>query len=201
MTTGNDTRRSIGLLGGSFNPPHLGHRDISVAALDRIGLDAVWWLVTPGNPLKDPDDYAPFETRMRKAQLISDHPHIVISDFERRQKLQYTVHTIERLQLLNPDIAFVWLMGADSLASFDRWKDWRRITQNIPIAVFSRPGCEQSALESPAAIELEVFRHRPADAMALPQMEPPAWIYFDGLNNPSSSTAIRRATKNTPEAP
>ncbi|MHA7873524.1 MAG: nicotinate-nucleotide adenylyltransferase, partial [Hyphococcus sp.] len=117
-------RRRIGLLGGSFNPAHDGHREISLEALRKLGLDAVWWLVTPGNPLKDAAEYAPFEERLRLARQTADHCDIVVSDFERRHGLQYTVDTLERLQLLHPSIQFVWIMGADSLESFHRWKDW-----------------------------------------------------------------------------
>ena len=132
-------RRSIGLLGGSFNPPHKGHREISLAALGRLRLDAVWWLVTPGNPLKDPAQYAPLDERLKQARKTADHPDIIVSDFERRHNLDYTIDTVERLQLLNPNIQFVWVMGADSLANFHEWKDWRRIANQIPLAIFQSP--------------------------------------------------------------
>lgn len=185
--------RRIGLLGGSFNPAHQGHRDISLAGLDRLALDSVWWLVTPGNPLKDPADYAPFEERAHGAGKAAAHPDIVISDFERRQNLQYTVDTLERLSLLHPDTAFVWLMGADSLANFHRWKDWRRIASLVPIAVFNRPGYGDDALTSKAARELAAFRLNEDKAESLAGSEPPAWIYFSDTDNPLSSTAIRNA--------
>lgn len=184
-------QRRIGLLGGSFNPPHEGHRFISIAALERLGLDAVWWLVTPGNPLKDPAVYAPFEDRLRNARSFSKHPDIVVSDYEKRHGLQYTVDTIERLKLLNPTTQFVWLMGADGLASFDRWKDWRRIAEMAPIAVFNRPGYEGDALQSVAAKALSAFQIDETAPEALTQQEPPAWIFFSDTDNPLSSTAIR----------
>ena len=184
-------QRRIGLLGGSFNPPHEGHRQISIAALERLGLDAVWWLVTPGNPLKDPSVYAPFEKRLHKARSFSDHPDIVVSDFEKRHSLQYTVDTIERLTLLNPTTQFIWLMGADGLASFDQWKDWRRIAEMAPIAVFNRPGYEGDALQSVAAKALSAFQIDENAPEALTQQEPPAWIFFSDTDNPLSSTAIR----------
>lgn len=184
-------RRRIGLLGGSFNPPHDGHREISLAALDRLGLDVVWWLVTPGNPLKDPNLYAPLEDRLRKARKFSDHCDIVVSDFETRHNLQYTVDTIKRLKMLNPDVQFVWLMGADSLASFDKWKDWRRIIELAPIAVFNRPGYDAKALESPAAKTMAPFRIDEANPEKLLENDPPAWIYFSDTDNPLSSTEIR----------
>lgn len=185
--------RRIGLLGGSFNPAHAGHREISLAALDRLGLDAVWWLVTPGNPLKDKGVYAPYEERLHKARRVADHPDIVVSDFERRHDLQYTVDTLERLQEINPDARFVWLMGADSLASFHGWKDWRRIAERVPIAVFNRPGHGEDALAGEAAKALAAFRIDASAAQTLIEQTPPAWVYFADLDNPLSSTALRGA--------
>lgn len=197
MPPANIARRSIGLLGGSFNPPHEGHREISLAAMQRLGLDAVWWLVTPGNPLKDHTEYAPLDERLRLARKKADHPHIIVSDFERRQNLQFTVDTIERLQLLNPNMSFVWIMGADSLANFHDWKDWRRIADQIPLAVFNRPGVGDRALTGRAATELALFRLAPNEASKLAETEPPAWVYFADLENPSSSTAIRKAQQDS----
>ncbi len=182
---------AIGLLGGSFNPAHDGHREISLTALDRLQLDAVWWLVSPGNPLKDPKDYAPYETRLAQARRVADHPRIVVSDFERRKNLQYTVDTLEMLATLWPQIRFVWLMGADSLASFHCWKEWRRIFALAPIAVFSRPGFEAAVGESEAAREFQAFLFDPADGAELAGAEPPAWVYLPETCNPASSTAFR----------
>lgn len=179
----------IGLLGGSFNPPHEGHREISVAALDWLKLDAVWWLVSPASPLKDVAAYAPYEERLAKARALARHAQIVVSDFERRRALQYTVDTIAALKDTAPDTHFVWLMGADSLASVHRWKDWRRIFLLAPVAVFNRPGFEEAALSSPAATEFAAFRLEASEALA--DAEPPAWAFFAGTENPLSSTAIR----------
>jgi len=187
--------RRIGLLGGSFNPPHEGHREISLAALDRLCLDAVWWLVTPGNPLKDEHVYAPFDQRMRAAQRAANHEDIVVSDFETRHNLQYTVDTLERLQLLNPDVKFVWLMGADGLVNFHRWKAWERIAALAPIAVFNRPGYGEGALASKAAVALSALRLDEREAAILADAEPPAWVFFADMENPQSSTALRRANK------
>lgn len=184
-------RRRIGLLGGSFNPPHQGHREISLAALDRLGLDAVWWLVTPGNPLKDKDIYASYEDRLRLARAVSHHPHIVVSDFERRKGLTYTADTIDALKTLNPNAAFVWLMGADGLENFHHWRDWRHIAEAVPIAVFNRPSHEAAALQSEAATALSAFRIGADQAMALCEAEPPAWVFFPDTENPISSTTIR----------
>ena len=195
------TARRIGLLGGSFNPAHGGHREISLAGLARLGLDTIWWLATPANPLKDKQDYAPFETRIAQARKTAAHPDIVVSDFEKRQGLQYTVDTLERLRLLHPDTAFVWLMGADSLAGFHHWKDWRRIASLVPIAVFNRPGYGEDALAGEAARELAAFRIDADKGETLADTEPPAWIYFPDTDNPLSSTALRNADGNSKEPP
>lgn len=181
----------IGLLGGSFNPAHEGHREISIAAIERLGLDAVWWLVSPGNPLKETASYAPYEQRLAEARAIADHPLIVVSDFERRKHLQYTVDTIETLIALWPQMRFIWLMGADSLECFHHWKDWRRIFALAPIAVFNRPGHETAAEESPAAREFAAFRLEGAGAVTLVDAEPPAWAFFADTANPASSTRLR----------
>lgn len=196
-----DVKRRIGLLGGSFNPPHGGHREISVAALKRLSLDSVWWLVTPGNPLKDPADYAPFDDRMKLARKAADHPDIVVSDFEKRHGLQYTVDTIERLREFHPDTGFIWLMGADSLATFHRWKDWRRIAALAPMAVFNRPGYGDAALESEAAVALAPFRVAPENAETLAEREPPVWTYFSDTDNTLSSTSLRNARRKKTEPP
>ncbi len=181
-------------MGGSFNPPHDGHREISLAALDRLGLDAVWWLVSPGNPLKDAGDYAPYEDRLRQARAVSNHPDIIVSDFERSHGVQYTVDTLERLKTLSPNVQFIWLMGADSLASFHRWKDWMQIAEAVPFAVFNRPGYSDDALQSDAALALAPFRIEQSKNNDLAGAEPPAWTYFSDTNNPLSSTELRKKT-------
>lgn len=184
--------RRIGLLGGSFNPAHSGHRDISLSALKHLGLDVVWWLVTPGNPLKDRASYADYESRLHEARRIASHPDIVVSDFEKRRNLQYTVDTLGQLQDANPDAAFIWLMGADSLSTFHRWRDWQRIAELVPIAVFNRPGCEENALESEAAQALAAFRIDQQAAGDLLTAPPPAWVFITDTSNPISSTQIRQ---------
>lgn len=191
MIPGRHDSSRIGLLGGSFNPAHEGHREISLVALKRLQLDAVWWLVSPGNPLKQANDYAPYDERLRTARKVSDHPRIIISNFEERKGLQYTVDTLETLTALWPQIAFVWLMGADSMASFHRWRDWREIARLAPFAVFNRPGFEASWSSSPAAGALEAFRLEADAAPRLAGAEPPAWVFIDEPKNPLSSTAIR----------
>lgn len=187
-----DTSR-IGLLGGSFNPAHDGHREISLEAIRLLGLDAVWWLVTPGNPLKEGGDYdyAPYPQRLADARRVASHPRIIVSNFEDRKNLQYTVDTLEALADLWPQIHFVWLMGADSLAGFHRWKNWRRIASLAPIAVFSRPGHEAAALASEAARELALFRAPSGRAAEIVGAAPPAWTFIETTKNPASATEIR----------
>ena len=187
--------RQIGLLGGSFNPAHEGHREISIAALERLALDAVWWLVSPGNPLKDPEDYAPYDERLAYSRNVADHPNIIISDFERRHQLQYTVDTLNALKGAYEDVRFVWIMGADSLAGFHKWRDWRVIADSVPIAVFSRPGSEDASARSEAAIALSDFQRPPADAKLLAASPAPAWIFFTETANPISSTKLRHQQK------
>ena len=185
----------IGLLGGSFNPAHGGHREISLEALKRFSLDAVWWLVTPGNPLKADGDYeyAPYEERLAAARRAADHPRIVVSNFEARKNLQYTVDTLEALHELWPQMRFVWLMGADSLEGFHRWKNWRRIESLAPVAVFNRPGHEEAALSSEAAKTLALFRLPSSRAGDLADAEPPAWVFIEETANPLSASRIRAA--------
>lgn len=190
--------RRIGLLGGSFNPAHEGHREISLAALNRLKLDAVWWLVTPGNPLKNKHSYAPYRERLQRARIVADHPNIVVSDFENRHNLQYTVETLAAIKAMNPDTAPIWLMGADGLKNFHRWRDWRRIAETTSFAVFNRPGYGDDALSSEAAKALCAFRLDVKDADQLWTQAPPAWIFFPDTNNPASSTQLRRKLRNTP---
>jgi len=187
-------RSRIGLLGGSFNPAHEGHREISLEALKLLKLDAVWWLVSPGNPLKERAgyDYAPYEERLAAARRIADHPRIIVSNFEQRKGLQYTVDTLEALIDLWPQIRFVWLMGADSLADFHRWRNWRRIVSLAPFAAFNRPGFAEAALAGETAKELALFRVPSGRAAEIVDMDPPAWTFIESTVNPVSSTEIRK---------
>ncbi|MDZ7629096.1 MAG: nicotinate-nucleotide adenylyltransferase [Parvularculaceae bacterium] len=198
MIPGRHDSSRIGLLGGSFNPAHEGHREISLVALKRLQLDAVWWLVSPGNPLKEANAYAPYEDRLKAARKVSDHPRIIVSNFEERKGLQYTVDTLETLTALWPQINFVWLMGADSMATFHRWRDWRKIARLAPFAVFNRPGFETAWTSSPAADALAAFRLEPGAASGLAGTEPPAWVFIDEPTNSQSSTAIREKSRKSP---
>ena len=148
----------IGLLGGSFNPAHGGHRRISLFALDALGLDEVWWLVSPGNPLKPREGMAPLHARYASAVKQARRAPIRVTAIERELSTRYTVDTIRALQARFPSRDFVWLMGSDNLETFHRWKDWRRIARSLPIAVIARPGYEMATVASPAAAMLRRFR-------------------------------------------
>lgn len=182
----------VGLLGGSFNPPHAGHRQISLQGMRLMRLDFVVWLVTPGNPQKKAGDYADLGKRMAAARACANHPRILISDFESHNGLTYTAETLDLLTSKYQSTRFVWMMGADNLNSFHTWRDWRRIAATMPIAVFNRPGNRIAPLTSPAGHALERFRVPVEQAAILPDCAPPAWIYFPGTLNRESSTRLRQ---------
>ncbi len=144
----------IGLLGGSFNPAHDGHRYVSLEVMKRLGLDGVWWLVSPGNPLKDTKDNADYATRLEKARHVKCHPRIHVSDIEQRFGTRYTIDTLRRLKQKYPEHDFVWIMGADNLAQFHRWKRWQDIARLMPLIVVDRKPYTRAALASPAAKNL-----------------------------------------------
>jgi nicotinate-nucleotide adenylyltransferase len=198
----------IGLLGGSFNPPHAAHRLISINALKRLHLDQVWWMVTPGNPLKQHSGLAPLAARIRLAREVSRHPRIKVTAFEAGIGTVYTAKVLRFLWRRYPRVRFVWLMGADNLASFHHWKDWQAIFARMPIAVEDRPGWRYRALASPAANRFARFRLPESEAAALPGLPPPAWCFLSGPLSKLSSTALRRLTpdashmaKDAPSAP
>ncbi|HEU4651167.1 MAG TPA: nicotinate-nucleotide adenylyltransferase, partial [Croceibacterium sp.] len=150
--------RRTALLGGSFNPAHGAHRAISLFAIDALDLDEVWWLVSPGNPLKPTQGMAPLEARVRSAQAMARRAPIKVTAIEREFGTRYTIDTLRALKRRFPRRRFVWLMGADNLAQFHRWKDWRRIAREMPIAVIARPGYDDAALASPAMAWLRRYR-------------------------------------------
>lgn len=181
----------IGLFGGSFNPPHDGHRLVARQALKRLGLDAVWWLVTPGNPLKDHRVLKPLAERIALARGIIDHPRVRVTGFEAAHGFRYTYETLAFLKASLPGRRFVWIMGADNLKQFHHWERWRDIVRMMPIAVYVRPGHEQTALSSPAAHILARYRMDETDASILAETEPPTWMYLTGLKSDLSSTRLR----------
>lgn len=182
----------IGLFGGSFNPPHSGHRLVAQTALRRLGLDQVWWLVTPGNPLKDHSDLAPLSDRLVWVSKIASHPKMKVTAFEKVLGSSFTAQTIEMLQKARPHLRFVWMMGADNLAGFHRWQNWRGILGKLPVVIVDRPGASQSALSSPMAKAYEKHRLPEQVAALLPQLEPPVWTFLHAPLDPASSTSIRR---------
>jgi nicotinate-nucleotide adenylyltransferase len=183
------TGPKTGLLGGSFNPAHRGHRKISLAAIDALGLDEVWWLVSPGNPLKPAAGMAPLQARVASARVAARRAPIRVTAIERELGTRYTIDTLRALRRRFPGRRFVWIMGADNLAQFHRWKAWRGIARIVPIAVFARPGYGAKAFASPAMGWLRSYRVRPSQLGegALPQI---TWIAFDP--DSASATAIRR---------
>ena len=181
----------IGLLGGSFNPPHIAHRAISLFAIKRLKLDRVWWLVTPGNPLKFADALNDLDARMDAARAMADDPRIDISCLEAVIGVRYTVDTISYLRRRASGLRFVWIMGADNLAQFHRWQNWRRIASEVPIAVIDRPPQSFRALAAPAAQALARYRLPENQAGRLTDAQPPAWVFLSGLKLNLSSTGLR----------
>ena len=184
---------AVGLLGGSFNPPHDGHLAISLHALTRLRLDRIWWLVTPGNPLKPRHDLAKLATRIEQASAMADDPRIEVTGFEASLPDAYTCNTLRHLARSRRGVDFVWLMGADNLESFHRWRDWREIFELVPIAVLDRPGFRMAALNAPAAQTFARYRIDQSDAGGLARLPPPAWTFLTLPLSHSSSSAIRRA--------
>ncbi|MCH2163149.1 MAG: nicotinate-nucleotide adenylyltransferase [Marinovum sp.] len=182
----------VGLLGGSFDPAHAGHVHITREALKRFGLDQVWWLVSPGNPLKSRGP-APLADRISRASQIMQHPRVMISDFEARVGTQYTAETLAALHRVYPGVRFVWLMGADNLAQFHRWDRWREIIQTVPIGVIARPGDRISARTSLAAKVFVHARLRGRQAQLLGRGSAPQWCFINVPMRPESSSAIRAA--------
>ena len=181
----------IGLLGGSFNPPHLAHRAISQFALKRLALDRVWWLVTPGNPLKENGSLHALTERMKAARKVANDPRIEVSCLESVIRTRYTIDTINYLRRRASGLRFVWIMGADNLAQFHRWQDWQRIAAQVPIAVIDRPPQSFRALASPAARALSRYRLPENEAARLADRPAPAWVFLTGMKLSLSSTGLR----------
>jgi len=185
--------KKVGLLGGSFNPAHGGHRRISLFARRALGLDEVWWLVSPGNPLKPKAGMAPLVARLASALEQARGVPIVPSQIERELGTRYTVDTLHALKRRYPGHSFVWLMGSDNLAQFHQWKDWRRLARAMPIAVIARPGYDASARASPAGAWLGRYRRSAASLKHRAGWSAPALIQLRFDPDPRSATAIRRA--------
>jgi nicotinate-nucleotide adenylyltransferase len=187
----------IGLLGGSFNPAHRGHRHISLEAMRVLGLDEVWWLVSPGNPLKEgAKDMAPFDARLASAEAVARGTRIRASDFEQQKGTRYTVDTVRELKLRHPEHRFIWLLGSDTLSDFHRWRDWRGLAREVPIAVIRRPGYDSEAHAARAMGWLRRFVHPPSQARRWTDWSAPAIIFLRLPPDPTSATAIRAQDPN-----
>ena len=183
----------IGLLGGSFNPPHAGHRHIAMMALKRLELDRIWLLVTPGNPLKDNTDLPDLKARLDAVRRVVAHPAVDVTGVEEGLGSARTVDTLSYLSQRLTDVRPVWIMGADNLTGFHRWARWRDIAASMPIAVIDRPGYTFAAMASPAAHALWRYRLDESDAPLLASRAPPAWVFLHGPRSPLSSTELRRS--------
>lgn len=182
---------AIGLFGGSFNPPHAAHRAASLLAMKRLRLDRVWWIVSPGNPLKDTKSLPALTERMAAARTLADHPRIDVTDVEAQIGTRFTVDTLRFLKARCPGVRFVWIAGADVLREFHRWRDWQEIFWMVPLAFVDRR-TPLSALASPAAHRFARFRVPEMRATTLPGRRPPAWIFLHGMKSDLSSTGLRR---------
>jgi len=181
----------IGLLGGSFNPPHEAHRAISLFAIKRLQLDRVWWLVSPGNPLKQHGGLRSLEQRAVAARRMAHDSRIDVSCLESVIGTQYTADTMSFLRRRLSGLRLVWIMGADNLAQFQLWQNWRRIASEVPIAVVDRPARSFRALAAPAAQALARYRIPESQASTLADLRPPAWVFLSGLKLDLSSTGLR----------
>jgi len=184
---------AVGLFGGSFNPPHDGHLLVAEIALRRLGLDQLWWMVTPGNPLKSRSELASLDDRLAMSEKLIDDPRIKITAFEKTLGGSYTADTLAFVKAKNPLVHFVWVMGADSLKTFHHWQKWQTIASTFPIAVIDRPGATLSFLSSKMARTFDYARVDEDDAGTLWKRRAPAWTFIHGPRSALSSTAIRAA--------
>jgi len=188
----------IGLFGGTFDPPHQAHLGAALLAMKKLRLDRVWWLVTPGNPLKNTSGLAPLAERIAAARALAHHPRIDVTGLEAVINTRYTYDTVSWLVARCPKVHFVWIMGADNLRSFHRWQKWRQIAQLVPIAVVDRLGPSLYATSGVAGQALGRVRIPETQAESLPERRPPAWVYLHGLKSPLSSTALRALRRSGP---
>jgi nicotinate-nucleotide adenylyltransferase len=191
----------IGLLGGSFNPAHDGHVLVTRTALQRLGLDRVWWLVTPGNPLKDNKSLPDVAARVAAARKLVAHPRVDVTGLEEQIGTRFSHDTLDYLRQRCPGVRFVWLMGADNLAGFHQWQRWRDMAAMVPIAIIDRPGSTLRASRAPAAVRLAPYRIDETDAPLLAGLQPPAWVFVHGKRSATSSTKLRAAGQAADRSP
>ena len=187
---------SVGLLGGSFNPPHQGHVHLVETAIQRLQLDRVWWMVSPGNPLKDNDGLPPLSERIEASRALIDHPRVDVSGLEVSLSVHYSADLVRELIDRFPTVRFVWLMGADNLTNFHHWERWEEIVGNVPIAVIDRPGDTLASRASMVARKFAEARLDERDAVLLKNLRAPAWSFIHAPRSPLSSTQLRRARLN-----
>lgn len=192
---------TVGLFGGSFNPAHDGHSHVAETAMRRLGLDRVVWLVSPQNPLKGAHETAPLDARMASAREHARGPSMVVSDFETRAGVSWTVDTLRAVVARHPGVRFVWLMGSDNLATFHKWRGWTDIMRLMPVAVIARPGSMLESRSAPAAARFAAARIPSEQASLLPWLPAPAWTYLTAPLNHRSSTALRREAASGRTAP
>ena len=190
----------VGLLGGSFDPPHAGHLAVSLVALRALALDQVWWLVSPQNPLKRSAPSSDLARRVEAARALARHPRIRVTGVEAALGTTYTADTLRKLLPRLPGVDLVWMMGADNLARFHHWRDWPAIAATIPLAVFNRPGSALPALASPAARALPRYRIPERAAASLAGKPAPAWVFLSKPHVPLSSTELRQAASKSKSA-
>lgn len=186
---------AIGLFGGSFNPPHEGHLLVAETAMRKLGLDQLWWMVTPGNPLKSHRELAPLSRRIAACEAMIKDPRIKVTAFEKSLGTAFTAKTLSMIKAKNPLAHFVWIMGADNLETFHQWKNWREIARQFPMAIVDRPGATLSFLSSKTAQVLKRARIDEDDGKSLPRRRAPAWVFLHGPRSTLSSTALRKAGK------
>ena len=186
--------QKIGLLGGSFNPPHEGHMHIIKLAIKHLGLNNLWCLVSPQNPLKSVREMAPLKRRIREARRVLKWPFVTVSDIEAELLTRYSVDTIKSLIKKYPGVKFVWIMGADNLVQINRWQGWEQIFKLVPVAVFDRPPYSLLAENSVASKKFARHRVSPSQAKSLPKMKPPGWVYLKTPLNSVSATELRQST-------
>lgn len=194
-----EKRMQVGLFGGSFNPPHAGHGLVAEIALRTLQLDQLWWMVTPGNPLKAGRSLAPLGKRLEFSEALATDPRIKVTAFEAAFNVRYTADTLALIRARNPGVDFVWIMGADNLADFHRWQRWRDIALTFPIAVIDRPGSTLSLISSVMAKTFDYARIPEHDAATLPRLHAPAWTFIHGPRSSLSSTALRGESATTPQ--